>query len=315
MTNKIQIKQPWTADHLLTESQVGEAIRGHLSDFTDSQIRFLSEGWESRVFEVDEKWIFRFPKRPEVFEDLERENWLLRLLSERLEVAIPRFEFFQKPSKEALHGFVGYSKIIGTSLHRVEDQDLEIHSLCKRLGDFLNLLHGTPKEQVTGPKPALLGGREIKSIRIRVAEAMEAMKQCAPISLLTQVAEAMSSLCEELEPYAGSGHLVHNDLYCQHILVDVDGRLSGVIDWGDVAWGDPAVDFAGLYAWFGEAFAEDLLNYYHHPRDKQFMNRVKFYALAFGVFSLYYGLCRPDQEVASHGIRELNVALTGKAPR
>ena len=35
--------------------------------------------------------------------------------------------------------------------------------------------------------------------------------------------------------------LVHGDLHLRHVFVD-GGRLSGVIDWGDVCRSDPAVD-------------------------------------------------------------------------
>ncbi len=41
--------------------------------------------------------------------------------------------------------------------------------------------------------------------------------------------------------------LIHHDLAPEHILVTPDGtRIAGVIDWGDLALGDPALDFAGF---------------------------------------------------------------------
>jgi aminoglycoside phosphotransferase (APT) family kinase protein len=38
--------------------------------------------------------------------------------------------------------------------------------------------------------------------------------------------------------------LAHGDLYARHLLVDLEGQLAGVIDWGDVHIGDPAVDLS-----------------------------------------------------------------------
>jgi Ser/Thr protein kinase RdoA (MazF antagonist) len=38
--------------------------------------------------------------------------------------------------------------------------------------------------------------------------------------------------------------IVHGDLYARHVLVDERGALSGVIDWGDIHLGDPAIDLA-----------------------------------------------------------------------
>ena len=39
--------------------------------------------------------------------------------------------------------------------------------------------------------------------------------------------------------------LLHADLSSEHLLVR-DGRLAGVIDWGDARVGDPALDYAKL---------------------------------------------------------------------
>src|SRR6185503_15119791 len=43
---------------------------------------------------------------------------------------------------------------------------------------------------------------------------------------------------------------VHGDLYERHVLVGDENRVSGVIDWGDVHAGDPAVDLNLLYRLF-----------------------------------------------------------------
>ena len=39
--------------------------------------------------------------------------------------------------------------------------------------------------------------------------------------------------------------LCHGDLYCRHVLLDEQGGFAGVIDWGDVHLGHPAIDIAG----------------------------------------------------------------------
>jgi aminoglycoside phosphotransferase (APT) family kinase protein len=44
--------------------------------------------------------------------------------------------------------------------------------------------------------------------------------------------------------------LVHGDLHIRHLLVDDAGGATGVIDWGDVCLGDPAMDLSLGYAAF-----------------------------------------------------------------
>jgi aminoglycoside phosphotransferase (APT) family kinase protein len=48
--------------------------------------------------------------------------------------------------------------------------------------------------------------------------------------------------------------MIHGDLHPCNLLT-LKGRLSGVIDWGDVAQGDPATDLAGLFLMFRNAEA------------------------------------------------------------
>jgi aminoglycoside phosphotransferase (APT) family kinase protein len=47
---------------------------------------------------------------------------------------------------------------------------------------------------------------------------------------------------------------IHGDLGPEHVLMDpASGRIAGVIDWGDVVIGDPAIDLAGFGYSFGVA--------------------------------------------------------------
>jgi aminoglycoside phosphotransferase (APT) family kinase protein len=55
---------------------------------------------------------------------------------------------------------------------------------------------------------------------------------------------------------------VHGDLYERHVLVDEANRVSGVIDWGDVHAGDPALDLSFLYRFFPADERDDFLRVY-----------------------------------------------------
>lgn len=49
----------------------------------------------------------------------------------------------------------------------------------------------------------------------------------------------------------------------EHILLDSTGReVTGIIDWCDIAIGDPAVDLTGLFHWCGELFPRSGLSNY-----------------------------------------------------
>ncbi|MFD9888017.1 phosphotransferase family protein [Amycolatopsis sp. NPDC059027] len=56
-------------------------------------------------------------------------------------------------------------------------------------------------------------------------------------------------------PPAAPATLLHHDLKGEHLLVTETGRVSGVLDWTDAVFGDPAEDVAGLVISVGAAAA------------------------------------------------------------
>jgi len=70
--------------------------------------------------------------------------------------------------------------------------------------------------------------------------------------------------------------IVHRDLGPEHILVTNDGRLAGIIDWGDARLGDPAIDFSWLL--FGSPTeGERVLSAYGRECGQSFRRRALFY--------------------------------------
>ncbi len=54
------------------------------------------------------------------------------------------------------------------------------------------------------------------------------------------------------------------------------GHLTGILDWGDAALGDPSFDFGVLAPWRGWKFALDVLDAYDQSVDAEFMERLRF---------------------------------------
>ncbi len=58
--------------------------------------------------------------------------------------------------------------------------------------------------------------------------------------------------------------LAHNDLWYKHIYHDPStGKLTGIIDWGDIEITDPAKDFYGFWV-YGESFLDEVLSHYEY---------------------------------------------------
>jgi aminoglycoside phosphotransferase (APT) family kinase protein len=90
--------------------------------------------------------------------------------------------------------------------------------------------------------------------------------------------------------YEGTLRLVHNDLWPEHVLFNPhSGSVNGIIDWGDTAIGDPAVDFAGLYTWYGESWMKCVLEFYPGALDSEVISRARYLATCLAIHSIALG--------------------------
>jgi aminoglycoside phosphotransferase (APT) family kinase protein len=171
---------------------------------------------------------------------------------------------------------MGYRLLPGTTGDRFPVDRIDRATSAKRLGELLTKVHGidTDAAAVRGiltedwPLEVLL--EETMSFR-------EAVFPRLPAELLPLCAPYLDGSCPL--PRSTAFHcLVHGDLVDEHILVDADGRVCGVIDWGDSCISDPSQDFAALYTWLGESFVRNVLDHYTGPSDPALMEQITFRA-------------------------------------
>ncbi len=61
--------------------------------------------------------------------------------------------------------------------------------------------------------------------------------------------------------------MLHGDLHARHLLLDDAAAAAGVIDWGDVCVGDPAIDLSVAFGAFSGTAREALLDAYGRRPD------------------------------------------------
>jgi aminoglycoside phosphotransferase (APT) family kinase protein len=89
-------------------------------------------------------------------------------------------------------------------------------------------------------------------------------------------------------PWGGPRIWLHGDLHPANLIFD-GGRLSGVIDFGDLCGGDPATDIAGGFLTLPFDALDDYLDAYG-PLDGATLERTLGWALHFGLMFLSLGL-------------------------
>lgn len=234
-------------------------------EFAQTSIRLDEKGWANQVLIVDERLVFRFPRTDAAKQELARELQVLPALQACSPVPVPDFSYIgsERP-------YVGYSLIEGVPLSRelfVQLNEAERSQLAATLGTFLTALHSLPGARFFDqPCDALQKWRAFyEEIRERL------YGQLAPADQ-ERTTQLFTSFLEEERHFQYTPCVIHGDLSSDHLLWNQ--RLAGIIDFGDLEWGDPAYDFVGLVAEYGVAFLHEVLRSYHREQDETFLHRI-----------------------------------------
>ena len=294
----------------LSERTVARILEDQFPALGIVQASAFGEGSDSSAFEVNRRWIFRFPKRAEVERQLLVEMDAVRMLRPRLPLPVPAYEFRGRPSTHFRWHFGGYEKLSGEPAIRIDVRAVRFTSVARAMGRFLSKLHATSSAEaarLSVPRQSV--GSAIDDART------EALGNLRRLSTLVDV--PVDRLYEQLKdrprvPSRSRSGLavVHNDLGAEHILLHPrTGKVTGIIDWGDIAIGDPAVDFSGLFHWAGEGFVHAVLRHYSGLADAALVSRARYLAACKGVNDIAFGHDMKQPEYIAAGLRGLQLTI------
>jgi aminoglycoside phosphotransferase (APT) family kinase protein len=303
---------PWASEHALDAATVGALVASQFPDLGRVEVSYLDEGWDSFVYEVNRRWVFRFPKRAEVEEIQSVEAALLPRLAERVPLAIPRPTRRGEPALGYPFRFLGYEKLPGTPAILLPLDAADLEACGMQLGAFLTALHAFPVAEAhsAGVKAGSMEGR-FERWRTFMLERFATMAPALSPSLADR---ALAYLRGPMpDAVAEPACLVHYDLCDGHVLLDVPTRrVAGIIDWGDVCVGDPAMDLAGLWQWLGEPLVRTSLRTYRGVAiDDATLERAHVAAAAMAFGTLWYGIEGQRPEFVESGLRSLEHTLPG----
>jgi aminoglycoside phosphotransferase (APT) family kinase protein len=281
----------WTAEHVVTARDAAVLIGRQFPALRGVPVEPLATGWDNTVHLVDDRWVFRFPRRAIALPGVRREIAVLTRLAGRLPLAIPVPEFVGRPSESYPWPFFGARLVPGRELAEAALADPDRERAAVVVGEFLRALHDP--SLVADAAPTLpIDPMRRGDPAVRAAKARERLTTLIR-SGLWQPDSAIDRLLAEadrlgkpardpagpildpiLDPILGPV-VVHGDLHARHLLVGDDGRATGVIDWGDVCLADPGVDLSLAYGAFtGPARAALLAAYGPVDPDREVRARV-----------------------------------------
>lgn len=232
----------WDADVELSAAEASAIIGESYSEFRDSRVVAYAEGWDNAAFLVDDAVLFRFPRRTIAVDLLEREIALLPKIAHQLPLKISAPQYDGSWRGDLRWPFAGYRLLRGEPASVRELDDDQRAQLAEPLARFLRVLHavevaplieaGLPPDRFGRFDAAKFGPKALR----RAASAMQHGFIISPVLL---------AWFEENPPMVGENRtLVHGDLYARHVLLGESDEPSGIIDWGDMHFGTPAIDLA-----------------------------------------------------------------------
>lgn len=206
--------------------------------------RSRTSGSSNWVFRLADDMAVRMPRTDDYTQDLLNEIRWLPQLAPKLPVPVPTLVAVGQASELFPRPWTVVSWVPGHLPVALDDG--QQGRFARTFGDFLQTLHGIDTD---GAQP----GAEHWGYRCGepVTDTIDAWAEQAATALAdlfnpAAIREAWRRL-REVPPPTGHACLIHTDLSPENLLTHLDGRLTGVIDFGGLGVGDRSVDF--LYAW------------------------------------------------------------------
>jgi hygromycin-B 7''-O-kinase len=210
--------------------------RRHLVD-PDAVIAAPFQGVANRVFFLGEHLVLRI-SRPESADDLRKEAIVIPAVVQA-GVRTPQMVSFDEGDELFASPYMVVERAPGaTPGVPAATSDERWHRAYRELGSELATLHDgvetlpeVPADTATDPRPDIA-----------------ALAHAGYIG--ADAAAWLIDWFDRLEsriPAAPRARLIHGDASPTNLLVDPEsGRLTAILDWGDAAWTDPAIEFAKL---------------------------------------------------------------------
>jgi aminoglycoside phosphotransferase (APT) family kinase protein len=297
------LSRPWDPEREVGPDEGRALLALRRPDLAAERVEPLGAGFDATAYLVDGAWVARFPRRAVAVGWLEGEARVMPRLAARLPLPVPAPALAVAPDGGFPWPFSVHRWLPGLTADRAAPDDAGRARLAAPLGRFLAALHaiGPAEARAIGAGEDPMGRFDVPR---RTARAHDGLDRLAALGLGDHRAAIEPALAgaRGRRP-ARAANLVHGDLYARHLLLDGDGALSGVIDWGDVHLGDPATDLAIVHTFLPPPARRAFLACYG-PVDEDAWALARFRAAYHSVLVALYA-----QEVADGPL--LTEALSG----
>lgn len=285
-------------DFQVDASLVRTLLADQHPDLAELPIREVESGWDNQMFRLGDRLAVRLPRRSLSADLLRLEQTWLPRFARRLSLDVPAPVRVGEPGR----GYpCRWSVVPWLDGRPVHGEGLPAGE-APRFAAFLRSLHqpapvDAPRNPYRGV-PLAQRAADLEA-RMRRLKGSTGFLTDAILAIWTNALEA---------PMAAGSTWIHGDLHPGNVIAK-EGRISGIIDWGDLAGGDAATDLASAWMLFDEKGRRVLFDACV-GLDEATMARARGWAVFFGVVLLDIGLAGNSLHAAA-GERTLRQLTRG----
>ncbi len=293
-------------DDNLTNVKATKYLLEHtFKDLKVTSIAVLGSGYDSVAYLVNGEYVFKIKFSANKNKGYEKEKAIYDFLNKKLitNIKIPNVEYSYISGSLSI---LGYKEIKGIFLtpeiyYSMSSEEQEL--LKKDIAAFLRQMHDLDYSDISSYK---IDNKE------NVLEEYNLLRN-AIYDNLTELEKAyIEDFMKKLNTtdiFDGRKCLCHNDFSCNHLLLDENNRLCGIIDFGDSGIIDEYCDFLYLLEdsdeEIGQQFGEDVLRLYGNidiEKAKEYQAVVDEY---YPIETIVYGVKNNNQEFIEKGRKEM----------
>ena len=270
-------------------------------------IKLIGEGYDSKAYIVNNEYVFKIKFSANKKKGYEKEKAIYDFLNKNLKtnIKIPRIEYSYITDELSILGYKEIKgKFLTPEIYSTMQKDKQ-ELLKQDIAIFLRQMHD-------------LDYSEISSYTIdnkqNVLEEYQLLKETIYDSLTDTEKQYIEDFMQRLYNttiFGGKKCLCHNDFSCNHLLLDNDNRLVGVIDFGDSGIIDEYCDFIYLLEdseeEIGMSFGEDILKLYGNidvSKAKEYQDIVEQY---YPIETIVYGIKNDKSVFIEKGRKEIYI--------
>lgn len=262
----------------LAKEEIKELLDAQIHELSDLPLEYLESGWDNVMYRLGDDYVIRLPRRQQGADLINNEQRCLDHLPGSLPVDIPIPIFLGKPQYNYpwQWSVLPYFEGIALDQTTVESNEVE------RFMSFLKSIHrpsygSAPNNEYRGVDLSMRAKdleERMEGIKMHLGDDFSTLKIIWD--------EALSAKINEEDLW------IHGDLHPRNVLVN-EGKISAIIDWGDITSGDVATDLASIWMLFDDkATRSKAVELY--DMDEALLSRTKGWVIYFATVFYQNGL-------------------------